>query len=190
MSPQTPLPRPKCRWRDTENEAGSTQAKHTAKTAAILIRLAISAQIRRPSPSWACPQDDPPHCPQESSHNHSHPVPASPDQLGHGGFQGGSSESPPARERGQSTRDGSPKGRNRTAGSVHDSPARGTLTRAGAPVVNADRLNLTAVHCGTEERLSWGKNPKSILTRSAIQVESAPSASKSLWTSVGLSGNT
>lgn len=42
---------------------------------------------------------------------------------------------PPANA-GNCARDGSPKGRNREAGSVHDSPARGACPRAGAILLN------------------------------------------------------
>ena len=65
-------------------------------------------QMRRPSPSWARPQDNPPHSPQESSHSHSHPVPASPDQLGTGLFREEAATRRPPVNAGNSARDGNP----------------------------------------------------------------------------------
>lgn len=64
------------------NQRRMDHTNQSEKTAEILIRRTISAQIRRPSPSGACPQDDPPHCPQETSHNHS--TPSRPHQINWG----------------------------------------------------------------------------------------------------------
>lgn len=142
MCLKTPLPRPECRWRNTENEAGYDMANTRQRPPQSSSAAPFRPQMRRPSPSWARPQGD--RHAANGTHRTAIPFPllAMPNCSKCGAFHGCNSEPPAARECGQK-RHGMEARRAETAKRVRFTTAR----RAGLVPARAPHFRTPFAPC-------------------------------------------
>ncbi len=129
MSPKTPLPRPKCRWHDTENEAGYATPKQVAKL--YPIPSAVLFWTGCADPTQARHARKTARCTAGRRHNAPFPpLPATSDRMRNGAFHAGNASHPSSANAGKSAMGWKPAGPKPRSGFGSRQPgARGLSSR-------------------------------------------------------------